>query len=85
MVNAGVPEKIAMQITGHKTASIFRRYHIVAQADKVAALEKTFAHVESESVDRGVKPLRESGSGDERCHERAQSRVLGERPVLINH
>jgi hypothetical protein len=41
MTQAGTPQAVAMKISGHKTASMFQRYNIVATDDMRAALERT--------------------------------------------
>ncbi|MGA8212004.1 MAG: site-specific integrase [Candidatus Sulfotelmatobacter sp.] len=39
LINAGVRERVAMQITGHKTRSVFDRYHIVSPVDVTNAMQ----------------------------------------------
>jgi len=53
MLAAGVPQAVAMKITGHRTDSMFRRYAIVDEEQKREALAKTQQYVAT-SAERKV-------------------------------
>ncbi|MBU4426155.1 MAG: site-specific integrase, partial [Proteobacteria bacterium] len=41
MVESGVSEKVAMELSGHLTRTVFENYHIVSTEDLVKAVQKT--------------------------------------------
>ena len=71
LIRAGVPEAVAMRISGHKTRSVFERYNIITGRDLHDAARRLEAYVKEKEIDIGrrlaVGTLAVSGVSPRKC------------------
>jgi hypothetical protein len=76
MVRRGIPETVAMKISGHKTGAVFDRYNITSEADLADAARK---------IEAGKRVWAENGQSFDKMHNNGASVSLPMIPVTATN
>jgi len=63
MVRAGVPQTVAMRVSGHRTAAVFRRYDITTESDIREAMRRTQAHIARQPTESRITSVKVESEG----------------------
>ena len=74
LVRSGVGEQVAMRISGHRTASVFRRYRIISTDEVFAALNRAESRLTTDPHNAATLP--HNGNGDLRDELRGPIRKI---------
>ncbi len=77
MIRAGVPQSVAMRISGHRTISMFNRYDITSDEDRREALKRTQSYVAALPIERTVVAI---GTGAIENRDKTRTKRAGGRP-----
>ena len=67
LIRAGVPETVAMKISGHKTRSVFDRYNITSEEDLKEAATRLGDYIQRKKVTLLVTPDAFDVQREDRC------------------
>ncbi|MBI4516478.1 MAG: site-specific integrase [Deltaproteobacteria bacterium] len=83
MVRAGIPERVCMALSGHKTRAIFDRYNIVSESDLTSAAARLNEHLQQQTQTPKTAALvrPENGPAERTRTEHGQFAESAERAV----